>query len=56
MTLPVELTVDADSTAGFERRVAPLIGDLHRQAMRMTRHHADAEARPRHAGKGLRRV
>ena len=43
MTLPVELTADADPTAGFERRVAPLIGDLHRQAMRMTRHHADAE-------------
>jgi RNA polymerase sigma-70 factor (ECF subfamily) len=43
MTLPLELTDDADPTAGFERRVAPLIGDLHRQAMRMTRHHADAE-------------
>jgi RNA polymerase sigma-70 factor, ECF subfamily len=43
MTLPLELTADADPTTGFERRVAPLIGDLHRQAMRMTRHHADAE-------------
>ena len=43
MTLPVESTADADPTAGFERRVAPLIGDLHRHAMRMTRHHADAE-------------
>src|SRR6201993_941520 len=43
MTLPVELTADADPTAGFERRVAPLLGDLHRQALRMTRHHADAE-------------
>src|SRR5271166_2459609 len=43
MTLPLELTADADPTAGFERRVAPLIGDLHRHAMRMTRHHADAE-------------
>jgi RNA polymerase sigma-70 factor, ECF subfamily len=43
MTLPTELTADADPTAVFERRVAPLIGDLHRQAMRMTRHHADAE-------------
>jgi RNA polymerase sigma-70 factor, ECF subfamily len=43
MTLPVALTADADPTAGFERRVAPLIGDLYRQALRMTRHHADAE-------------
>ena len=36
MTLPAELTADADPTAGFERQVAPLIGDLHRQALRMT--------------------
>jgi RNA polymerase sigma-70 factor, ECF subfamily len=43
MTLPVALTADADPTAGFERRVAPLIGDLYRQALRMTRHHVDAE-------------
>jgi RNA polymerase sigma-70 factor (ECF subfamily) len=43
MTLPVELTAGADPTAGFESRVAPLIGDLHRRALRMTRHHADAE-------------
>jgi RNA polymerase sigma-70 factor, ECF subfamily len=43
MTLPLEPNADADATAGFERQVAPLIGDLYRQAMRMTRHHADAE-------------
>lgn len=43
MTLPAELTADADPTVGFERQVAPLLGDLHRQALRMTRHHADAE-------------
>jgi RNA polymerase sigma-70 factor, ECF subfamily len=43
MTLPVALNPDGDHTAGFERRVAPLIGDLYRQALRMTRHHADAE-------------
>ena len=43
MTLPVESTADADPTAGFERRVAPLMANLHRHAMRMTRHHADAE-------------
>jgi RNA polymerase sigma-70 factor, ECF subfamily len=43
MTLPVELTADAGPTAGFENQVAPLLGDLHRQALRMTRHHADAE-------------
>jgi RNA polymerase sigma-70 factor, ECF subfamily len=43
MTLPMELTADAQATAGFEHRVAPLIGDLYRQAMRLTRQHADAE-------------
>ncbi|OBH05065.1 hypothetical protein A5696_00125 [Mycobacterium sp. E2699] len=43
MTLPAELPAEADPTAGFERQVTPLLGDLHRQAMRMTRHHADAE-------------
>jgi RNA polymerase sigma-70 factor (ECF subfamily) len=43
MTLPVELSADADPTAGFQDRVAPLLGDLHRRALRMTRHHADAE-------------
>jgi RNA polymerase sigma-70 factor, ECF subfamily len=43
MTLPVQLTADADPTAGFESQVAPLTGDLYRQALRMTRHHADAE-------------
>ena len=43
MTPPVELTADADPAAGFENQVAPLLGDLHRQALRMTRHHADAE-------------
>ncbi len=43
MTLPVDMTADSHPTAGFERRVAPLIGDLYRHAIRMTRHHADAE-------------
>jgi RNA polymerase sigma-70 factor (ECF subfamily) len=43
MTLPADLTADAKPTVGFERQVAPLLGDLHRQALRMTRHHADAE-------------
>ena len=43
MNLPVDMTADADPTAGFERRVTPLIGDLYRHAIRMTRHHADAE-------------
>lgn len=43
MTLAVEVTTDAAPTAAFEHRVAPLLGDLHRQALRMTRHHADAE-------------
>ncbi|MEE6136538.1 sigma-70 family RNA polymerase sigma factor [Mycobacterium sp. 050128] len=43
MTLPAELTADAEPTAEFERRVAPVLGDLHRHAMRMTRHRADAE-------------
>jgi RNA polymerase sigma-70 factor, ECF subfamily len=43
MTLTAELTADAAPTAGFEHQVAPLIGDLYRQALRMTRHHADAE-------------
>ena len=43
MTPPVALTTDADLTALFEGRVTPLIGDLRRQALRMTRHHADAE-------------
>ncbi|MEE3065273.1 MAG: sigma-70 family RNA polymerase sigma factor [Actinomycetota bacterium] len=43
MTLPAELTADARPTAEFERQVAPVLGDLHRHAMRMTRHRADAE-------------
>ena len=43
MTLPVEPTADADSAAGFERRVAPVISDLYRQARRLTDQHADAE-------------
>jgi RNA polymerase sigma-70 factor, ECF subfamily len=43
MTLPVDLPADATCTGGFERQVAPLLDDLHRQALRMTRHHADAE-------------
>lgn len=43
MTLTAELTPDAAPTAPFEHQVAPLIGDLYRQALRMTRHHADAE-------------
>ncbi|MGO9068462.1 sigma-70 family RNA polymerase sigma factor [Mycobacterium sp.] len=43
MTLSVELTADPDPTAGFENQVAPVLGDLYRQALGMTRHHADAE-------------
>jgi RNA polymerase sigma-70 factor, ECF subfamily len=43
MTLRVALTADTDPTAGFENQFAPVLGDLHRQALRMTRHHADAE-------------
>jgi RNA polymerase sigma-70 factor, ECF subfamily len=43
MTLPVELTAEAGQMAGFEDQVLPLIGDLHRRALRMTRQHADAE-------------
>ena len=43
MTLPVELTADANPTAGFEHRILPLISDLHRRALRMTPQHADAE-------------
>jgi RNA polymerase sigma-70 factor, ECF subfamily len=43
MTLPVESTADPDSAAGFERRVAPVISDLYRQARRLTDQHADAE-------------
>jgi RNA polymerase sigma-70 factor (ECF subfamily) len=43
MTLPAESTADPDFTAGFERRVAPVIGDLYRQARRLTDQHADAE-------------
>jgi RNA polymerase sigma-70 factor (ECF subfamily) len=43
MTLTAELSADATAPAGFEHQVAPLIGDLYRQALRMTRHHADAE-------------
>ena len=38
-----EWSVDADASAGFQRRVVPLIGDLYRQAFGMTRHRADAE-------------
>jgi RNA polymerase sigma-70 factor, ECF subfamily len=33
----------ADLTARFERDVTPLVGALHRQALRMTHNHADAE-------------
>lgn len=43
MTLPAELPADVNPTAGFERQVGPLLNDLHRHALRMTRHHADAE-------------
>ena len=43
MTEEVDPIADVHRTAGFERRVAPVIGDLHRRAIRMTRHHADAE-------------
>lgn len=43
MTLPVELTAGPAPTAAFENQVAPVLGDLQRQALRMTRHHADAE-------------
>jgi RNA polymerase sigma-70 factor (ECF subfamily) len=43
MTLPVELTADADPTGGFEQQVVPVIGDLYRHALRLTRQHADAE-------------
>jgi RNA polymerase sigma-70 factor, ECF subfamily len=37
------LTPDSDLTATFMRDVTPLLGALHRQALRMTRNHADAE-------------
>ena len=43
MTLPVEAIAAPDSTVGFERRVAPVLGDLYRQARRLTNQHADAE-------------
>ncbi|OBG28559.1 sigma-70 family RNA polymerase sigma factor [Mycobacterium sp. 852002-51057_SCH5723018] len=43
MTLPVESPARLDSTAGFERQVAPALGDLYRQARRLTDQHADAE-------------
>lgn len=43
MTVSAETTADPDLTVGFERQVAPLTGGLYRQALRMTRHHADAE-------------
>jgi RNA polymerase sigma-70 factor (ECF subfamily) len=43
MTLQVESTADPASTVGFERRVAPVMGDLYRQARRLTDQHADAE-------------
>ena len=43
MTLPADLPADATPMGRFERQVAPLLGDLHRHALRMTRHHADAE-------------
>ncbi len=57
MTLPVEFDADVYRTAGFENQVAPVLGDLYRQALRMTRHHADAEDLVQeHAGKRLRRV
>jgi len=43
MTLQVKSTVDAERRPGFEHQIVPIMGDLHRQALRMTRHHADAE-------------
>jgi RNA polymerase sigma-70 factor (ECF subfamily) len=43
MTLQVESTAGPASTVGFERRVAPVMGDLYRQARRLTDQHADAE-------------
>lgn len=43
MTLPMELTAEAEPSARFEHRVAPLIDDLYGQARRLTRQHADAE-------------
>jgi RNA polymerase sigma-70 factor, ECF subfamily len=43
MTLPLDLTGDAEPTAGFESQVVPVIGDLYRHALRLTRQHADAE-------------
>ena len=43
MTLPVESTADPGSTTGFQSRVAPVMGDLYRQARRLTAQHADAE-------------
>jgi RNA polymerase sigma-70 factor, ECF subfamily len=43
MTLPAELPAHANPAAGFERQVVPLLGDLQRHALRMARHHADAE-------------
>jgi RNA polymerase sigma-70 factor (ECF subfamily) len=43
MTLPVESTADPGTAAGFQSRVAPVIGDLYGQARRLTDQHADAE-------------
>jgi RNA polymerase sigma-70 factor (ECF subfamily) len=43
MNLSVESIADPSSTAGFERRVAPVMGDLYWKARRLTNQHADAE-------------
>ncbi len=42
-TPPRESRNDADLSAQFERDVAPLIGALYHQSLRMTHSHADAE-------------
>jgi len=38
-----ESIVGSNPKVWLERQVAPLSGTLYRQAVRMTRHHADAE-------------
>jgi RNA polymerase sigma-70 factor (ECF subfamily) len=43
MTLPVESIADPGSTTGFQSQVTPVMGDLYRQARRLTAQHADAE-------------
>ena len=43
MTLPVESPAHPHSTAGFQSLVAPVMGDLYRQARRLADQHADAE-------------